>query len=62
MSCDCKCFVALPHGAMSWCVIVVFLDLTHLLFELPAAFSIAQSIANEDSNYSLEAKPYLSSV
>ena len=31
---DCKCSVALPHGAMGWstCVIVVFPDHTHLLF------------------------------
>ena len=35
MSCYCKCSVALPHGA--WvglqCVIVVFHDHTHLLFD-----------------------------
>ena len=32
----CKCFVALPHGDVGWsavCVIVVFPDHTHLLFD-----------------------------
>ena len=35
MSCYCICSVALPHGAMFGlqCVIVVFPDHTHLLFE-----------------------------
>ena len=34
MSCDCKYFVALPHGHYVGiqCVIVVFPDPTHLLF------------------------------
>ena len=33
MCCDCKCRVALPHGAVDGLqyVIVVFLDHTHLL-------------------------------
>ena len=32
MSCDFWCFVALTHGVVGWsrCVIVVFLDHTHL--------------------------------
>ena len=35
MSCYCKCSVTLPHGTVGWsgCVIVVFPDYTHLLFE-----------------------------
>ena len=35
MSCYCKCFVALLHGAVGWsavCVFVVFPDHIHLLF------------------------------
>ena len=35
MSCDCKCFVALPHSVVGWYagVVVVFTDHTHLLFD-----------------------------
>ena len=35
MFCYCKCFVALPHGAVVilQCVIVVFPDHTHLLYQ-----------------------------
>ena len=34
MYCDCKCSVALPHGAVGWSALcdVVFSDHTHLLF------------------------------
>ena len=36
MYCYFKCSVVLPHGAVGWseCVIVVFPDLTHLLFDI----------------------------
>ena len=34
VSCDCYCFVALPQWVAMQCVIVVFLDYTHLLFKL----------------------------
>ena len=31
MPCNCYYYVALPHVAVSWCMIVVFPDHTHLL-------------------------------
>ena len=34
ISCDCYCFVALPHGAMCWSavLIVIFSDYTRFTF------------------------------
>ena len=31
LSCDCKCFVSLPCGAVGWSVIVAFAGHNHLL-------------------------------
>ena len=51
MSFDCKCSVALPHGAVGLhCVFMVFSDHTHLLFGTKRPIYIFQANFIESNN------------